>query len=227
MQNTKNTYQNYFIEYLNQILKKNNITISELIDNCNIKSSFFYKFKNNSNAGIDFFINISEALNLPLSDFFSIEDKLDNGFKRFNVVIPKSDNFLENITNIYNYSLVIPSTNVRKITPEKAQEAIILYMNYFVDYIQKYMLKHKLSISKFASQANISKSHLHGILHLTRLPTFDIVIKISKAYSIYLPDLFRVPEKQQLSVPKDYIRLNVILPISIEAMEHNTQILTL
>ena len=227
MQNTKNTYQNYFIEYLNQILKKNNITISELIDNCNIKSSFFYKFKNNSNAGIDFFINISEALNLPLSDFFSIEDKLENGFKRFNVVIPKSDNFLENITNIYNYSLVIPNTNVRKITPEQAQEAIMLYMNYFVDYIQKYMLKHKLSISKFASQANISKSHLHGILHLTRLPTFDIVIKISKAYSIYLPDLFRVPEKQQLSVPKDYIRLNVILPISIEAMEYNTQILTL
>ncbi len=227
MQNTKNTYQNYFIEYLNQILKKNNITISELIDNCNIKSSFFYKFKNNSNAGIDFFINISEALNLPLSDFFSIEDNLDNGFKRFNVVIPKSDNFLENITNIYNYSLIIPTTKVHKITPEKAQEAIILYMNYFVDYIQKYMLKHKLSISKFASQANISKSHLHGILHLTRLPTFDIVIKISKAYSIYLPDLFRVPEKQQLSVPKDYIRLNVILPISIEAMEHNTQILTL
>ena len=222
MQNTKNTYQNYFIEYLNQILKKNNITITELIDNCNIKASFFYKFKNNSNAGIDFFINISEALNLPLSDFFSIEDKLDNGFKRFNVVIPKSDNFLENITNIYNYSLVIPSTNVRKITPEKAQEAIVVYMNYFVDYIQKYMLKHKLSISKFASQANISKSHLHGILHLNRLPTFDIVIKISKAYSIYLPDLFRVPEKQQLSVPKDNIRLNVILPISIEAMTRNS-----
>ena len=130
MQNTKNTYQNYFIEYLNQILKKNNITITELIDNCNIKASFFYKFKNNSNAGIDFFINISEALNLPLSDFFSIEDNLDNGFKRFNVVIPKSDNFLENITNIYNYSLVIPKTNVCKITPEKVQEAIVLYMNF-------------------------------------------------------------------------------------------------
>ena len=40
-------------------------------------------------------------------------------------MIPKSDNFLENITNIYNYSLVIPNTNVRKITPEKAQEAIV------------------------------------------------------------------------------------------------------
>lgn len=54
MQNTKNIYQSYFIEYLNQI-KKNNITITELIDNCNIKASFFYKIKNNSNAGIDFF----------------------------------------------------------------------------------------------------------------------------------------------------------------------------
>ena len=84
------------------------------------------------------------------------------------------------------------------------------------------MLKHKLSISKFASQANISKSHLHGILHLNRLPTFDIVIKICKTYPIYPPDLFRVPEKQQLSVPKDYIRLNVILPISIEAMTRNS-----
>lgn len=110
-------------------------------------------------------------------------------------MIPKSDNFLENITNIYNYSLVIPNTNVRKITPEKAQEAIVLYMSFFVDYIHKYMLKHKLSISKFASQANISKSHLHGILHLNRLPTFDIVIKICKTYPIYPPDLFRVPEK--------------------------------
>ena len=73
MQNTKNTYQNYFIEYLNQILKKNNITITERIDNCTIKASFFYKIKNNSNAGIDFFINISEALNLPLSDFFLLK----------------------------------------------------------------------------------------------------------------------------------------------------------
>lgn len=73
MQNTKNTYQSYFIEYLNQIIKKNNITITELIDNCNIKASFFYKIKNNSNAGIDFFINISEALNLPLSDFFLLK----------------------------------------------------------------------------------------------------------------------------------------------------------
>ena len=34
---------------------KNNITITELTDNCNIKASFFYKIKNNSNAGIDFF----------------------------------------------------------------------------------------------------------------------------------------------------------------------------
>ena len=227
MQNTKNTYQSYFIEYLNQILKKNNITITELIDNCNIKASFFYKFKNNSNAGIDFFINISEALNLPLSDFFSIEDKLDNGFKRFNVVIPKSDNFLKNITNIYNYSLIIPTTKVQKITPEKAQEAIYLYMNYFVDYLKNYMLKHKLSITKFATQANISKSHVHGIVHSARLPTLDFINKICDTYSIYLPDLFRVPEKQQLSVPKDYIRLNVILPISIEAMEYNTQILSL
>lgn len=84
------------------------------------------------------------------------------------------------------------------------------------------MLKHKLSISKFASQANISKSHLHGILHLNRLPTFDIVIKICKTYPIYPPDLFRVPEKQQLSVPKDNIRLNVILHISIEAMTRNS-----
>lgn len=226
MQNTKNTYQNYFIEYLNQILKKNNITISELIDNCNIKSSFFYKFKNNSNAGIDFFINISEALNLPLSDFFSIEDKLDNGFKRFNVVIPKSDNFLENITNIYNYSLVIPNTNVRKITPEQAQEAIYLYMNYFVDYLKNYMLKHKLSITKFASQANISKSHFHTIVHLTSIPTLDILAKICDTYSIYLPDLFRVPEKQQLSLPDNHIRLSVILPNTIAAMEYNTQILT-
>lgn len=226
MQNTKNTYQNYFIEYLNQILKKNNITISELIDNCNIKSSFFYKFKNNSNAGIDFFINISEALNLPLSDFFSIEDKLDNGFKRFNVVIPKSDNFLENITNIYNYSLVIPNTNLRKITPEKAQEAIYLYMNYFVDYLKNYMLKHKLSITKFASQANISKSHFHTIVHLTSIPTLDILAKICDTYSIYLPDLFRVPEKQQLSLPDNHIRLSIILPYTIAAMEHNTQILT-
>ena len=73
MQNTKNTYQNYFIEYLNQILKKNNITITELIDNCNIKASFFYKIKNNSNVGIYFFINISEALNLPLSDLFLLK----------------------------------------------------------------------------------------------------------------------------------------------------------
>lgn len=226
MQNTKNTYQNYFIEYLNQILKKNNITISELIDNCNIKSSFFYKFKNNSNAGIDFFINISEALNLPLSDFFSIEDNLDNGFKRFNVVIPKSDNFLENITNIYNYSLIIPTTKVHKITPEKAQEAIILYMNYFVDYLKNYMLKHKLSITKFASQANISKSHFHTIVHLTSIPTLDVLAKICDTYSIYLPDLFRVPEKQQLSLPDNHIRLSIILPYTITAMEHNTQILT-
>jgi hypothetical protein len=53
-------------------------------------------------------------------------------------VIPKSDNFLENITNIYNYSLVIPNTNVCNITPEKAQEAIVLYMNFCRLYTEVY-----------------------------------------------------------------------------------------
>ena len=219
MQNTKNTYQNYFIEYLNQILKKNNITISELVENCNINSSFFYKFKNNGNAGIDFFINISEALNLPLSDFFSIEDKLDNGFKRFNVVIPKSDNFLENITNIYNYSLVIPSTNVRKITPDISQNATQIYMTYFIDYLKKYMEKNQISLQKFCETTGISRSYLHKIFNFKNLPTLELVAKICHSYSIYLPDLFRVPKKQQLSIPSNYIRLNIILPISIEAMK--------